>query len=132
MKVVYDKFYPRAEMQAIFLSQETTSLHKTRVAFSARAEIPLRLHGIFADFSVRLLGLKIPLTPVSESLPQLMEEQKALSTKEMTFQQDKCYQNQFSHPVGSELCNGQCYPPFEQLGPGQDFQLLLIATFIST
>ena len=31
-----------------------------RVAFSARADIPFRLHGLFADFSARLPGVKIP------------------------------------------------------------------------
>ena len=30
-----------------------------RVPFSARAEIPFRLHGTFSDFQARLVGLKI-------------------------------------------------------------------------
>ena len=43
-----------------FLSQKTMSLHITHINFSARVEMPFRLHGIFVNFSARLLGLKIP------------------------------------------------------------------------
>ena len=38
--------------------ENTVNAH-ARVPFSARAEIPFRLHGTFSDFQARLAGLEI-------------------------------------------------------------------------
>ena len=43
--------------QPYFLKKNLTA--HAGVAFSARADVPFQLHGIFADFSARLPGLKI-------------------------------------------------------------------------
>ena len=44
--------------ESLLRCENTVNAH-ARVAFSARAEIPFRLHGTFSDFEARLAGLKI-------------------------------------------------------------------------
>ena len=47
--------FPR---ESLLRCENTVNAH-ARVPFSARAEIPFRLHGTFSDFQSRLAGLKI-------------------------------------------------------------------------
>ena len=38
---------------------------------------------------------------------------------------DKYLGNQLHYPLERDLSGGKCYPPFEQLGPGEQINVLL-------
>ena len=78
----------------------------THAALSARAEMPFRLHGIFADFSALLLGLKIPAQFLkADPVAQRMDSAIHWINHNLAAA-DKCYQNfKLSSPVYSDLYN---------------------------